>query len=257
MSFQRYFATLSYHGADFAGWQVQPGQNTVQGVLNEAFYRILGASGGVVGAGRTDTGVHGRNYVAHVDVPEAPVDLEQALFKINRMLPPSVVVHALRPVNNAAHARFSCAGRSYQYRIARTKNPFNRDVAWLVERPLSQTNLLWAAQQLVGEHDFSAFAKADADHTTPLCTVHEAYWEFQDEEWHFRIRANRFLRNMVRALVGTQVELALGRSSQLEFSELLKGGSRSDAGVSAPAHGLFFNGAEYPITCYSNGSSER
>ena len=257
MNFQRYFATLSYHGADFAGWQVQPGQKTVQGVLNDAFRHILGAEGGVVGAGRTDTGVHGQNYVAHVDLPQVPMDLEQALYKINRMLPSSVVVHALQPVNSDAHARFSCTGRSYWYRVARIKNPFNRDVAWFVERPLNDSDLRWAADLLVGEHDFSAFAKADADHTSPLCTVHQAHWEFHDEEWHFRIRANRFLRNMVRALVGTQVELALGRSNRSEFAELLQGGSRSDAGVSAPAYGLFFNGADYPITCYSNGSSER
>ena len=240
MSFQRYFATLSFHGADFAGWQVQPGQNTVQGVLNDAFRRILGAESGVVGAGRTDAGVHGRNYVAHVEVPEAPVDLEQALFKLNRMLPPSVVVHALQPVEPNAHARFSCIGRTYWYRLARTKNPFNRDVAWLLERPLNQTDLTWAAEQLRGEHDFSAFAKADADHTTPLCTVHEARWEFHDEEWHFRIRANRFLRNMVRALVGTQVELALGRSTRSEFSDLLQGGESQRRRRKCPGSRTFF-----------------
>lgn len=250
MRVQRYFLTISYHGRDFSGWQVQPGQTTVQGVLSDAFRLLYGATERVVGAGRTDSGVHGVNYVAHVNLPRALESLPQAVHRLNRMLPSSVVIHDLRPVHADAHARFSCLSRSYEYRIARVKNPFERECSWFQDRPLDADVLHYTAASLVGEHDFSAFAKADADHSSPLCTVFDARWEFTESEWRFYIRANRFLRNMVRALVGTQVEASLGTLPVDRWDELLKGGTRSDAGLSAPAHGLFFTGAEYPTTTF-------
>jgi tRNA pseudouridine38-40 synthase len=257
MATQRYFATLSFHGAAFAGWQVQPEQATVQGVLGNALQRVLGADELPVGAGRTDAGVHGQNYVAHFDLSGPLEDIEQACYKLNRMLPPGIAVHRIDAVHPDAHARFSCTSRSYVYRLARTKDPFNRDTAWSVERSLDAEGMQEAASILVGEHDFSAFAKAQADHTTPFCTVYEAYWVMTGDEWHFHIRANRFLRNMVRALVGTLVELGQGMWTQEEFRSLLQGGDRSLSGSSAPAHGLFFNGASYPKNLFVHGSSER
>ena len=257
MATQRYFATLSFHGAAFSGWQVQPEQATVQGVLGNALQRVLGADELPVGAGRTDSGVHGRNYVAHFDLPEPLEEVEQACYKLNRMLPPGIAVHRLNAVLPEAHARFSCGSRSYVYRIARVKDPFNRDTAWSVERSLDAEAMHKAALCLVGEHDFSAFAKAQADHTTPFCTVYEAHWAVDGDEWHFTIRANRFLRNMVRALVGTLVELGQGMWTLEEFQALLQGGDRSLSGSSAPAHGLFFNGATYPQNLFVHGSSER
>lgn len=257
METQRYFATLSFHGAAFSGWQVQPGQATVQGVLGKTLQHILGTQELPVGAGRTDSGVHGRNYVAHFDLAGRLEDVEQATYKLNRMLPPGIAVHRIDAVDPEAHARFSCVSRSYVYRLARAKNPFNRDTAWAVERTLDLDAMQRAATLLLGEHDFSAFAKAQADHTTPFCTVYEATWAVEGDEWHFSIRANRFLRNMVRALVGTLVELGQGMWTLEEWSALLQGGDRTLSGSSAPAHGLFFNGATYPQNLYVHGSSDR
>lgn len=243
---QRYFMDLAYRGTDWVGWQIQPNGPSIQGTLSEALGLLLKEECMPVGAGRTDAGVHATQYTAHFDVSTAVPSTDELLYKLNRFLPDSIAVLAIRPVAERMHARFSCTSRMYCYRIARVKNPFTVQGAWELRRPMEWEKLQEATLLVKGEHDFSAFARSGASHTSPLCTVTEAYWEKSDQEWVLHIRANRFLRNMVRALVGTLVEVAEGGRSVDSFSHLLQGGTRTLSGQSAPACGLYFEGAVYP-----------
>ena len=209
----RYFIQLSYDGTGYHGWQVQPNGVSVQEVLQKALSTLLRQPTEVTGAGRTDAGVHASMMVAHFDWPaahegegceEAPLDCTQLTYKLNRLLPPDVAVQAVRPVGPEMHARFSATRRTYHYYIHTRKDPFLRGYSWQVNVPLDFALMNEAAQVLLEYSDFTSFSKTGTDVKTNICQLTEARWEqLKPGEWRFTVSANRFLRNMVRAIVGT------------------------------------------------------
>ncbi len=236
---------LAYHGAPFSGWQIQPTQKTVQGELELALSSLLRQTIHVVGAGRTDTGVHAANYVAHFEGPEG-VDTEDLAYRLNRFLPARIAVFEIQGAASDFHARFDATSRSYLYVLQREKSAFTTDLSWHYQRPMYLDRLHEAAASLCTTEEFSAFARLGSHVGSTLCTIQHAQWVDRGDAWVFEVRANRFLRNMVRSLVGTMVEYALDKRTWKSWEALLKGGVRPDAGDSAPAHGLTFAGVTYP-----------
>ena len=252
----RYFILLSYNGAAFCGWQIQPDAPSVQQTLGEALSVLLHEKVEVTGAGRTDTGVSAIGYTAHFDTLCADVQGEGFRCKLNAILNKSVVVHAIFP--DPRHARFDAVRREYPYFLHRSKDPFVADRSWLCTYPLDFEAMNRAAALLAGTHDFSCFEKTGGNRKTPVCTVYEARWVPYEPDhvrlmgypggthWYFRIAANRFLRNMVRAVVGSLIEVGRGRFAPEWIGTLLDGGgTRSDAGTSVPGHALFLSGVSY------------
>lgn len=247
----RYFLQLAYFGKPFHGWQIQPGLPTVQEQLNKALSQRFKTEINVTGAGRTDTGVHAREMVAHFDLPEAIEDRDFALNQLNKILGPHIALEALWPVPETAHARFDAWERAYEYWIARKKDPFLQDYSAYYGYPLDLVAMQEGAGHLLGEQDFKALSKA-SDVKHHLCQVREAKWEVSDHLWIFHIRANRFLRNMVRAVVGTLIWVGQGRLSADDIPAILASGQRSNAGFSAPPEGLYLTEIKYPKSL-SNG----
>lgn len=248
----RYFIQLSYNGAQFCGWQIQPNAPSVQARLNEALSKILREEIYVVGAGRTDTGVHAKQMFAHFE-SDAEIDLNHLTHRLNRFLKDDVAVQQIFPVKEDAHTRFSATSRSYEYWVTQVKNPFLANWSWQIDNPLKVDAMNACAQTLLGEHDFSSFSKSGTQTETNLCHVNKAYWEERDNLLIFHISANRFLRNMVRAIVGTLVEVGQNKLDQAGFIQLIEQKNRSMAGVSAPAKGLYLTQVEYPKSIYVNG----
>ena len=252
---QRYFITLSYDGTAYHGWQIQPNGISVQEVLEYSLSTILRETIAVTGAGRTDAGVHARMMVAHFDTEKA-FDCEQLVYKVNRLLPRDVSVIKIEAVNSDLHARFSATSRSYHYYVHTGKQPFSRQYSCALHYGLDFDKMNEAAAYLIGEKDFKCFCKTGADVKTTICDLTEARWipihdEFAlttgDEvtNWCFVITANRFLRNMVRAVVGTLVEVGRGRLSFDDFKRIVDEGTRSDAGESMPGNALFLWDIKY------------
>ena len=250
----RYFLCLSYDGSAFYGWQIQPSAPSVQQCLESTLSRLLGRPVSVTGAGRTDTAVNAANYVAHFDWDGIlPFEASDFTYKLNAMLPREVVVHSVSEVADDLHARFSARRREYTYFIHRKKDPFVRAFSWQCGYPsLDFEAMNQACQYLLGTHDFSCFEKTGTDNKTSICTVYDAYWKpyvpshiqvmgGEGEYWFFRIAADRFLRNMVRATVGTLIEVGRGKHDPEWVAELIKNGSRGDAGESVPGNALFLN----------------
>jgi tRNA pseudouridine38-40 synthase len=240
----RYVLRLAYHGAEFLGWQRQPTGRTVQGNLESTLSTWMRSPVEVVGAGRTDAGVHASNYVAHVDCTST-VDLDELVFRLNRFLPDDLVLFEAIPAPDEFHARFSAQGRGYRYSIQRTKSAFGRDTAWAYERPLNEQLLDEMAASLLGEHHFGAFERSGSAETNGMCTIRHARWVRDSDKWVFEIEGTRFLRNMVRALVGTMVEHAAIDRGLGHWDRLRKSQKRTESGPSAPAQGLTFAGAVY------------
>ena len=254
----RYFLHLSYDGSAFCGWQIQPNAPSVQACLEEVLSRLLNRPVAVTGAGRTDTGVHAVNYVAHFDTDgPLPFEASDFIYKLNAMLPHGVAILSISPVADDLHARFSATRREYTYFIHRQKDPFVRNYSWLCGYPELDFDAMNAAcQYLLGTHDFSCFEKTGGDNKTSICTVFEARWQpytpshlqvmgGEGDYWYFRIAADRFLRNMVRATVGSLIEVGRGKHAPEWIAELIKNGSRGDAGESVPGNALFLNKVEY------------
>ena len=252
---QRYFITLSYDGTAYHGWQIQPNGISVQEVLEHALSTILRESIAITGAGRTDAGVHGRMMVAHFDT-ELSFDCVQLVYKVNRLLPRDVSVSRIEPVSKDLHARFSATSRTYHYYVHTGKQPFSRQYSCAFHYSLDFDKMNEAAAYLIGEKDFKCFCKAGADVKTTICNLTEARWIPVNDEfalttdntvknWCFVITANRFLRNMVRAVVGTLVEVGRGRLSLNDFKKIVDGGTRSDAGESMPGNALFLWEVKY------------
>lgn len=242
----RYKITLSYDGSPFNGWQIQPNAPSVQQTLSEALSRLLGENISVTGAGRTDTGVNAINYVAHFD-SASPLETKDLIYKLNAILPSAIAVHDLQRTSEDFHARFSATRRGYTYHIHREKDPFAQAFSYQYSYPeLNFEKMNLACRFLLGTKDFSCFEKKGADNKTSVCTVFEAYWQKDDPlHWSFHIAADRFLRNMVRAIVGTLLEVGRGKRSPESITELLKGGDRCSAGESVPGHALFLSKIEY------------
>jgi len=241
----RYFVTLSYDGTRFHGWQVQPNGISVQGELQRALSLILRADVQLTGAGRTDAGVHASMMVAHFDSGR-DIDGQQLAYKLNKLLPQDIAVQKIERVPDNLHARFSALSRSYHYYIHTRKNPFLRHYSCELHYPLDFDRMNEAARMLLGYDDFGAFCKSHADVKTTLCHVTKAGWtELQPGQWRFEITANRFLRNMVRAVVGTLIEVGRGRMTLDDFRKVIEGRRRTEAGESMPGHALFLVDVSY------------
>jgi tRNA pseudouridine38-40 synthase len=242
----RYFIELSFMGTRYVGWQVQPGGVTVQEVLEKSFSAFLHRPVAITGAGRTDAGVHARNYTAHFDAENLPLPLPDLVYKLNRFLPEDIVLHSIRPVIPEAHARFSAISRTYRYFIRRQKDPFASETSLEYHLPLDVEKMNEAASLLLKHTDFTSFSKLHTDVKTNNCRITEAYWEVTGNQLVFSITADRFLRNMVRAIVGTLIEVGKGKLPVEGFEEIILKKNRCAAGTSVPAKGLFLTGITYP-----------
>lgn len=245
---KRYFVYFSYDGTAYHGWQIQPNGNSVQAELQRCLSTLLREEITVTGAGRTDAGVHARTMVAHFDT-EQVLDGPQLTYKLNRILPNDIGVTDVNEVPSDLHARFSAVSRTYHYYIHQQKDPFLRAYSCELHYPLDFDKMNEAAAKLLTYTDFGAFCKSHADVKTTLCTVTRAQWVQQSPySWYFEITANRFLRNMVRAVVGTLIDVGRGRLSIDDFCRIIEGKKRTDAGESMPAHALFLEEVSYPTT---------
>lgn len=245
----RYFLELSYNGKNYHGWQVQPNVVTIQEKINDGLSKLLKTPINIVGAGRTDAGVHASQMFAHFDF-DALVDVENLKNRLNSFLPDDIVIHSIFEVDKKAHARFHATKRSYEYRIYIGRNPFLLDVTWQLHRNKLDIDVMNKAAKLLLNHDdFKCFSKT-TDVKTYICDVTEAYWNQKDDLLVFYITANRFLRNMVRAIVGTLIDVGLHKISITEFKKILESRNRSEAGFSVPARGLFLTKVEYPQSIY-------
>jgi len=242
---KRYFVSISYDGTAYHGWQVQPNGHSVQAELQRCLSTLLRDDISVTGAGRTDAGVHARCMVAHFDI-EGPIDEAQLTYKLNRILPRDISVQKVWEVDNEMHARFSAVSRTYYYYIHTQKDPFLRAYSCELHYPLDFPKMNEAAARLLHYDDFGAFCKSHTDTKTTLCKVTQARWvQLSPSRWYFEISANRFLRNMVRAVVGTLIDVGRGRLSVDDFCKVVEGKKRTEAGESMPAHALFLQNVTY------------
>ena len=252
MSHFRYFIRLAYAGTWFHGWQRQPNGITIQQRLEESMSMMLRTPVSLTGAGRTDTGVHADEFFAHFDYHSvlSQVSLEKLAFRLNGYLGGEIVIFEIFPVQSNAHARFSAIARTYRYCVARVQNPFRRDFTHFIYGALDIDLMNAGALLLYENEDFTSFSKVDTDTATNNCRVSFAKWEPEDNELVFTITADRFLRNMVRAIVGTLLQLGTGRISMEEMKMIIESKDRSKAGDSAPAKGLTLHRVVYPETIY-------
>ena len=241
----RYFVWFGYDGTAYHGWQIQPNGNSVQEELQRALSTLLREEITVTGAGRTDAGVHARVMVAHFDT-ESVLDCQQLTYKLNRLLPQDIAVKKVEPVSDDMHARFSATSRTYYYYIHTRKDPFRRAYSCELHYNLDFEKMNEAGRILTTYEDFGAFCKAHSDVKTTLCKVTKAEWiQTSDSSWYFEITANRFLRNMVRAVVGTLIDVGRGRLSLNDFRKVIEGKRRTEAGESMPANALFLEDVKY------------
>jgi tRNA pseudouridine38-40 synthase len=246
----RYFIYLAYDGTAYHGWQIQPNGISVQEVLQNALSTILRFPVEVVGAGRTDTGVHASEMVAHFET-EDEQDCGQITYRINKVLPRDIVVNRIVPVTADAHARFSATARTYHYFLTCRKDPFNRFFTTRIYGPLDFKKMNEAAQLLLSYRDFTSFSKVHTDVKTNNCHITQAEWTQTDEHtWRFTIKADRFLRNMVRAVVGTLIDVGRGKLSLEDFRAVIEGKNRCDAAESVPAKALFLVKVDYPVSIF-------
>jgi tRNA pseudouridine38-40 synthase len=240
----RYKIELAYNGTRYAGWQIQPNAPTIQEAIDKALSTICNQPIETMGCGRTDAGVHAKFFVAHFDGPETlPTDLAH---RLNKMLPSDIHIMSTSICKPDFHARFDATLREYEYHIQPKKDPFAPNTFWWTAQVFDLTSMNQCAAMLVGERSFIAFCKGDAPNNNPNCTVFKAYWQSTDRGYVFTIQANRFLRNMVRAIVGTLLEVGMGKMSVSDFQHILVKGNRSDAGASVPAEGLYLTQVTYP-----------
>jgi tRNA pseudouridine38-40 synthase len=242
----RYFIQLSYDGTNYHGWQVQDNARSVQEVVEEALQIAVRKKVELVGAGRTDSGVHAAFYIAHFDSEQETLANEKTVFKLNCLLPEDIAVQKIFQVRLDAHARFDATYREYKYYISRRKDPFTSNYAERENRKLDLAKMNEAAQTLFDYSDFTSFSKLGSDVKTNNCIIHKAYWEEKGDQLVFTIRADRFLRNMVRAIVGTLLEVGLGKKSVQDFRVVIEKKDRSSAGASVAAKGLFLVDIGYP-----------
>ena len=241
----RYFVWFSYDGTAYHGWQIQPNGNSVQEELQRALSTLLREEISVTGAGRTDAGVHARQMVAHFDFSEA-IYLEQLAYKLNRILPCDIAVDRVELVDDDMHARFSASSRTYHYYIHTKKDPFSRPYSTELHYELDFDKMNEAGRILMTYDDFGAFCKSHSDVKTTLCRVTKAEWvQTSETSWYFEITANRFLRNMVRAVVGTLIDVGRGRLTLDDFRKVIEGKRRTEAGESMPANALFLENIRY------------
>ena len=245
----RYFICLSYNGSAFCGWQIQENANSVQEELQKTLSMLLKEPVSVTGAGRTDSGVHAINYIAHFDCQAVIQDTAHLAYKMNAILPKEIAVHSIYQVHDTAHARFDAISRSYKYYVHTNKDPFENGFSYFV-RPdsmdIEKMNL--AARYFLGEHDFSSLEKVNGGNKTSICTVTHAEWvQISEHKFVFSVTANRFLRNMVRAMVGSLLEVGSGKRQPEWIEQMLAQKNRCAAGQSVPGKALFLVEVKYPF----------
>ena len=241
----RYFMFLSFEGTNYHGWQIQPNPTTVQHTLENVLSLILGEKITSIGAGRTDAGVHAAMFCIHFDSLRNDIEDEKLIFRLNNFLPSDIAVKSIRKVIPEANARFSAISRTYKYYIQKTKNPFKQQWSWHINYPLN-ISLMNAACDILKEYsDFTSFSRLHSDTKTNICNIISAEWIENDDEIVFSITSNRFLRNMVRAIVGTMVDLGAGKINIEDFKMIIECKNRCKAGQSAPAKGLFLTDINY------------
>ncbi|WP_278020934.1 tRNA pseudouridine(38-40) synthase TruA [Flavobacterium ginsengisoli] len=240
----RYFIQFAYNGTHYHGWQIQPNASSVQETLNKAFSVLLNETISIMGAGRTDTGVHASEMYGHFDT-EKTLDIPVLTHKLNSYLPKDIAIFDIIPVHDDAHCRFDATKRTYEYHINTLKNPFLQELSWYVSQKLDVSLMNEATQLLLKHTDFQCFSKVNTDVNTFDCTVFEAYWKQENGKLIFTISANRFLRNMVRAIVGTLINIGLKKITLIDFEDIIASKSREKAGFSVPAHGLYLTKIDY------------
>lgn len=244
----RYFLEISYNGAAYHGWQIQPNALSVQEVLQNKLSILLKEPILVIGAGRTDAGVHAKQMFLHMDVSKELSDISNLIYRLNSFLPRDIAVHQIFKVKEIAHARFDAISREYHYKISLKKNPFNLGLAWDLYSLNLDFNLMnLAAEKMLYHTYYKCFSRSNSDVKTFDCIVQKAIWIKENEELRFEVVANRFLRNMVRAMVGTLIEVGKGKCTVEEFMMILNSGDRRKAGASAPAQGLYLHKITYPL----------
>ncbi len=242
----RYFIYLAYDGEKYHGWQIQPNGISIQETLMKYLAMLLRQDIDVVGAGRTDAGVHAKKMIAHFDFPMV-IDTKQLTDKLNKVLPRDISIFKIVEVNQDAHSRFDAESRTYEYYITTQKNPFNRNYAYQLYYSVDVELMNEACKVLFEFTDFTSFSKLHTDTMTNFCTIFKAKWnQIDDTTFCFTIQANRFLRNMVRAIVGTLLEVGRGKMSIEEFRKVIEKQNRSVAGTSVPGHALFLVDVAYP-----------
>lgn len=242
---QRYFIHMAYNGSRYFGYQIQPNAPSIQATLEQCLSLKLGQKVEITGCGRTDAGVHARNYYAHFDFDKGIPDVEKLTHQLNAFLPEDIVIYRIMPVANDLHARFDAVARTYHYYITRTKNPFHTHDAYFLYGDLDVKRMQEAANLLFEYVDFTSFSKVHTQVKTNNCKIMEAQWFERDGLLVFRIKADRFLRNMVRAIVGTILEVGKGRMTVDDFRAVIERKDRCEAGTSVPAHALFLEEVEY------------
>lgn len=241
----RYFIKLAYKGTNYFGWQYQPDAISVQETLNKALSTLLKTNIDILGAGRTDSGVHAKEMFAHFDY-KTEIDIEKLVYKLNSFLPKDIAIFDLIKVHDEAHARFDATKRTYEYHIHTKKNAFESDDSWYYSLPLDVAKMNEACKILFEYIDFECFSKTNTDVNTFNCKIFEANWQQNEDKLVFIIAADRFLRNMVRAIVGTMINIGSGKVSLNDFRQIIESKNRSKAGFSVPAHGLYLTKIEYP-----------
>jgi len=240
----RYFIQISYNGTNYHGWQQQPNASSVQETLNKALSTVLNRTIDCMGAGRTDTGVHATQMYAHFDCDELQ-NTTSIIHKLNSFLPQDIVVHDLIQVHDDAHARFDATKRTYEYHIHSFKNAFLQNKSWYFHQKLNVNLMNEACKILFNHTDFQCFSKVHTDVNTFDCKIYEAFWKEENANLIFTISADRFLRNMVRAIVGTMINVGLEKITLEEFQTIIESKDRNKAGFSVPAHGLYLTEIEY------------
>lgn len=246
----RYFLDISYNGTNYHGWQIQNNAPTVQAEIEYALSKLLGETVAIMGSGRTDTGVHAKQQVAHFDT-EKLVDLGQLKFKLNSFLSPNVAINDIVEVNSEAHARFDALERSYEYHIHQYKTPFSQELSYYFPKQLDIDLMNEAATKLLGNQDFESFSKVKTEVNNFICNITKAEWQIENDSLVFHVTANRFLRGMVRTLVGTLLEVGLGKITIKDFIKIIERKDRTAAGRAVPSKGLFLSKVTYPSSVYS------
>jgi tRNA pseudouridine38-40 synthase len=246
---QRYFIQLAYKGTNYHGWQIQDNAPTIQAEINKALSILLNQTIETIGCGRTDTGVHASDYYAHFDCLEIK-DIPQLIYKLNKFLSQDIAVYKILKVKNDANARFDAIERTYNYYITKRKDPFLTESAYYYYGNLNVIEMNKASEILLTYKDFEAFSKSNTQVNNYICHIFYAKWTEKNEVLNFEITANRFLRNMVRAIVGTLLEVGKGTMNLEEFKQVIESKNRSNAGFSVPAHALFLSNIKYPQTIF-------
>lgn len=246
MELFRYFMVLEYNGSDFHGWQIQPNAITIQEILNHAISMLIKEKINIIGCGRTDTGVHAKKFVAHFDTQKNIENTKQLAFKLNAFLPKKIAILRIVPMPNNAHSRFDATKRTYKYYINTNKDPFDLNFSLQINYNLNIDKMNKAAEMLLKYTDFTSFSKKHTDTKTNNCEIYFAKWKQKNNKIIFTITANRFLRNMVRSIVGTLLEVGKEKITIQDFCEIIEAKNRCKAKLSVVAHALFLYDIEYP-----------